>query len=163
AVLRELHLLRLADGDQPPRQRGVPHRQEAGLGRVEAEGPQRPGGGPVHPPRVPQGLGTVTERPRVSSPIRATVDYGRPGKQHGHLYIPYSHNLGGWANLMVPVSVVARGDGPTVLVLAGNHGDEYPGQVAILRLMRELRPEQVTGRIILIPVLSVPASKAATR
>src|SRR5207248_7885938 len=101
---------------------------------------------------------------RVSaSPIRAGVELDRPGKQHGHLYIPYSHNLGGWANLMVPISVVSRGDGPTVLVLAGNHGDEYPGQVAILRLMRELRPEQVTGRVILIPVLSVPASKAATR
>ena len=38
--------------------------------------------------------------------IRATVDYGKPGKQHGYLYIPYSHNLGGWANLMVPISVI---------------------------------------------------------
>jgi N-alpha-acetyl-L-2,4-diaminobutyrate deacetylase len=47
--------------------------------------------------------------------------------------------------------------------MAGNHGDEYPGQVAILRLMRELRPEQVKGRVILIPALNLPASKAATR
>jgi N-alpha-acetyl-L-2,4-diaminobutyrate deacetylase len=98
-----------------------------------------------------------------ASPIRATVEYDRPGKQHGHLYVPYSHNLGGWANLMVPITVVGRGAGPTALVLAGNHGDEYPGQVAVLRLIRELRPEQVPGRLILVPVLSVPASKAATR
>ena len=49
--------------------------------------------------------------------------------------------------------------------MAGNHGDEYPGQVAILRLMRELdqQPEQVRGRLILIPALNVPAAKAATR
>lgn len=99
----------------------------------------------------------------ADSPIRATVDYTRPGKQLGHLYVPYSYNLGGWANLMLPVAVIARGDGPTVLVLAGNHGDEYPGQVAILRLIRELTPEQVTGRLILIPTLSMPAAKAATR
>lgn len=97
------------------------------------------------------------------SSIRPTVDFARTGKQFGHLYVPYSHNLGGWANLMLPIAVVARGKGPTVLVLAGNHGDEYPGQVAIMRLLRELSPEQVHGRIVLIPTLTMPAAKAATR
>ena len=98
-----------------------------------------------------------------ASPIRATVDFGKPGKQYGHLYVPYSYNLGGWANLMLPVAVIARGTGPTALVLAGNHGDEYPGQIAITRLLRELNPEQITGRLILIPTLTMPAAKAATR
>ncbi len=97
------------------------------------------------------------------SPIRATVDYAKPGKQIGHLFVPYSHNLGGWANLMLPVAVVANGPGPTVLVLAGNHGDEYPGQVAVMRLLRELKPDQLTGRVILVPTLTMPAAKAATR
>ncbi|MBI1914580.1 MAG: succinylglutamate desuccinylase/aspartoacylase family protein [Planctomycetes bacterium] len=97
------------------------------------------------------------------SPIHVTVDFDRAGKQYGHLCVPYSYNLGGWANLLVPVAVVRNGAGPTVLVLAGNHGDEYPGQVAILRLMRELRPEQVRGRLVLIPALNLPAAKAATR
>ncbi len=99
----------------------------------------------------------------MPSPIRSSVDFTRPGKQFGHLYVPYSYNLGGWANLMLPIAVVSRGDGPTVLALAGNHGDEYPGQVAIMRLLRELTPEQVRGRIILIPTLTMPAAKAATR
>ena len=49
---------------------------------------------------------------------RATVDYGKPGKQYGHLYVPYSYNLGGWANLMLPVAVISRGQGPTALVLS---------------------------------------------
>jgi N-alpha-acetyl-L-2,4-diaminobutyrate deacetylase len=97
------------------------------------------------------------------SQIHATVDFERPGEQHGHLCVPYSYNLGGWANLLIPVTVLANGRGKTALVLAGNHGDEYPGQVAILRLMRELRPEQVRGRLILIPTLNQPACKAATR
>ena len=50
-----------------------------------------------------------------------------------------------------------------MLVLAGNHGDEYEGQVAALRLLQELQPEQVSGRVIVIPVLSPAASKANTR
>ena len=97
--------------------------------------------------------------------IHSTVDFDRPGVQQGHLCVPYSYNLGGWANLLVPVTVVNRGSGPTALVMAGNHGDEYPGQVATLRLMRALAsaPDKVTGRVILIPALNVPASKAATR
>jgi predicted deacylase len=97
------------------------------------------------------------------SQIRATVDYERPGRHEGHLCVPYSHNLGGWANLLLPITVINSGRGPTALVTAGNHGDEYPGQVAILRLMRELRPEQVRGRLILVPALNLPAAKAATR
>lgn len=95
--------------------------------------------------------------------IHSTVDFDRPGRQLGHLCVPYSYNLGGWANLLVSVAVLNNGPGRTALVLAGNHGDEYPGQLAIMRLMRELRPEQVRGRLFLIPTLSVPAARAATR
>ena len=50
-----------------------------------------------------------------------------------------------------------------MLVLAGNHGDEYEGQVAAMRLLQELQPETVHGRVIVVPVLSPAASKANTR
>jgi N-alpha-acetyl-L-2,4-diaminobutyrate deacetylase len=99
----------------------------------------------------------------MSTQLHSTVDFDRPGKQLGQLCVPYSYNLGGWANLLLPIAVVGQGRGPTALVMAGNHGDEYPGQVAILRLMRELQPDQVKGRVILIPALNLPAAKAATR
>lgn len=95
--------------------------------------------------------------------ISTDLDFDRPGKQSGHLFLPYSYNLGGWANLMIPITLLRHGDGPTALVMAGNHGDEYPGQVAILRLCRELTPDQIQGTLILIPALNVPASKASTR
>src|SRR3954467_145890 len=91
------------------------------------------------------------------------LDFHRPGKQQGFLQVPYSHNLGGWANVMVPITVIGRGSGPTVLVLGGNHGDEYQGQIAAMKLARELQPEQVHGRLILIPSLNLPAARAATR
>lgn len=97
------------------------------------------------------------------SQLHSTVDFDHPGKQVGHLAVPYSYNLGGWANLLLPIAILNNGKGRTVLVTAGNHGDEYPGQIAILRLMRELQPEQIHGRIILIPALNLPAAKAGTR
>ena len=91
------------------------------------------------------------------------IDFDRPGKQQGFLQVPYSHNLGGWANVMIPITVVAHGNGPTVLILGGNHGDEYQGQIAAMKLARHLEPEMVSGRIILIPSLNFPAARAATR
>ncbi len=96
--------------------------------------------------------------------IHTEIDFTQArGKQRGHLAIPYSYNLGGWANLLIPVSVVSNGDGPVVLLMAGNHGDEYAGQVAILKLWREIEPGHITGRLILIPCLNPPAAHAGTR
>ena len=95
--------------------------------------------------------------------IRTDIDLDRKGKQQGFLRVPYSHNLGGWANVMIPMTVVAHGAGPTVLVLGGNHGDEYQGQVALMKLARSISQEQVQGRLILIPSLNFPAALASTR
>lgn len=92
-----------------------------------------------------------------------SIDFDRPGKQQGFLQVPYSHNLGGWANVLIPITVVARGTGPTVLVLGGNHGDEYQGQIAAMKLARELTPEMLMGRVVLIPSLNFPAARAGTR
>ncbi len=97
------------------------------------------------------------------SQIRSSVDFDRSRIQHGNLYVPYSYNLGGWANVMLPITVINGGQGPTALVLGGNHGDEYPGPVAIMHLMRQLKLDEVIGRLILVPALSMPAVKASTR
>ncbi len=64
---------------------------------------------------------------------------------------------------MIPITCVANGTGPTALVLGGNHGDEYQGQIAAMRLARELEPSIVRGRLIIIPSLNFPAARAATR
>jgi N-alpha-acetyl-L-2,4-diaminobutyrate deacetylase len=95
--------------------------------------------------------------------IFTSLDFDRQGKQQGFLQVPYSHNLGGWANVMIPITVITNGEGPTVLVMGGNHGDEYQGQIAAMKLAREVTPDQVTGRLILIPSLNFPAALAATR
>ena len=57
----------------------------------------------------------------------------------------------------------AGGAGPTVLISAGNHGDEYEGQLLIRRLLQELKPEHLHGRLILLPALNYPAVLAGKR
>jgi predicted deacylase len=95
--------------------------------------------------------------------VACTIDLTAPGKQIGRLQYPKITNTGGWAFSFVPIATIANGDGPTVLVSGGNHGDEYEGQVAAMRLVQEIDPARVHGRIIVIPVISREASKANTR
>jgi N-alpha-acetyl-L-2,4-diaminobutyrate deacetylase len=95
--------------------------------------------------------------------IIADVDYDRPGKQQGNLRVPYSHNMAGWANILIPITVVSNGAGPTVLAMGGNHGDEYEPPVALMKLARAIQPSDITGRLILIPALNLPAVMAGTR
>ena len=72
------------------------------------------------------------------SPILCTIDLEAPGKQFGRLQVPRSSNESGWSNQYVPIVTIARGEGPTALVLGGVHGDEPEGQVAALNLARDL-------------------------
>ena len=98
-----------------------------------------------------------------ASPILCTLDLAAPGKQSGVLQLPRSSNQSGWSTQWIPIVSIANGEGPTALVLGGVHGDEPEGQVAALNLARELQPEQVNGRVLVIPCLSLEASKAYTR
>ncbi len=95
--------------------------------------------------------------------VTSTIDLNAPGKQIGRLRYPRISNNGGWAYDLVPIATIANGDGPTVLVSGGNHGNEYEGQIAALRLIDEIEADQVTGRIIVVPVISAEAAWANTR
>lgn len=77
--------------------------------------------------------------------------------------ITRSRNESGWAFLRIPFVSVAAGEGPTVLVIGGTHGDEYEGQIVASWLARDLKPKDVTGRVLIIPCLSREASFAGTR
>jgi predicted deacylase len=63
----------------------------------------------------------------------------------------------------IPLAVIANGKGPTVLLMAGNHGDEYEGQVTLVRLIQEIEPNEVSGRIIVMPAANLPAAMAGAR
>jgi N2-acetyl-L-2,4-diaminobutanoate deacetylase len=97
------------------------------------------------------------------SPITATVDFAADGVQHGFLKLPYSHDRSAWGQIMIPITLVRNGAGPTALLTGGNHGDEYEGPAALFDLARTLDPTAVSGRIIIIPAMNYPAFKAGTR
>lgn len=103
---------------------------------------------------------SLTPRP---SPVAPTVDFAAKGVQHGHLRLPYSRDDSAWGSVMIPVCVIANGEGPTALLTGANHGDEYEGPAALFELARTLKPEEVQGRVIIVPALNYPAFRAGTR
>jgi N-alpha-acetyl-L-2,4-diaminobutyrate deacetylase len=103
---------------------------------------------------------TPIQRP---SPIVASIDFDADGVQHGFLRLPYSRDDSAWGSVMIPITVVKHGDGPTALLTGGNHGDEYEGPVALFDLARTLDPEAVRGRVIIVPAMNYPAFRAGTR
>ncbi|MBX3010932.1 MAG: succinylglutamate desuccinylase/aspartoacylase family protein [Caldilineaceae bacterium] len=100
---------------------------------------------------------------KINSQIYTDLNYEKEGKQFGQLEVPISTNTAGWANYYLPACVIKNGEGPTALIFGGNHGDEYEGPVTLMNLAREIQPEQVQGRVILLPMLNRPAVMAGTR
>jgi N2-acetyl-L-2,4-diaminobutanoate deacetylase len=98
-----------------------------------------------------------------ANPITPTVPFERDGKHHGFLRLPHSRNESAWGAIMIPICVIRNGAGPTALLTGANHGDEYEGPIALQRLAHEIAPEQIRGRVILVPYMNYPAFRAATR
>jgi hypothetical protein len=71
-----------------------------------------------------------------TSSLRADIDLEAPGKRVGHVRLPHSVHESAYGWIPIPIAVVRGGEGPTVLLTAGNHGDEYEGQIALLKLVR---------------------------
>jgi predicted deacylase len=67
-------------------------------------------------------------------------------------------------SISIPVVVVnGQHDGPTLVVEAAVHGSEYPGVVAIWRLLEALDPNVLCGQVIAVPVANVPAFEVDNR
>lgn len=99
----------------------------------------------------------------TTNPIKPTIPLDQPGKHHGFLRLPYSRNDSAWGSVMIPITVIANGEGPTALLTGGNHGDEYEGPIALQQLAWEIEPADITGRVIIVPYMNYPAFRAGTR
>ncbi len=90
------------------------------------------------------------------------IDWDHAGARLYHVPFTLDHT---WGRVRVPVYVACSPrPGPTVVAIGGTHGDEYEGPVGLKNLIRELDPARLaSGRLIVIPVLNVPAFRAARR
>ena len=96
-------------------------------------------------------------------PISCDLDLQSPGKRTGCLRLIHSDNVHAASIIPIPLAVIVGGEGPSVLLSAGTHGNEYEGQVVLRELVRELAPEQVNGRVIVMPSLNMPAVRDDVR
>ena len=97
------------------------------------------------------------------SMIFTDIDYDKEGKQVDWLHLPHSVTRSAYGAIAIPVVVIRNGPGPTVFLMAGNHGDEYEGQIALTKLIRELEPDHIRGRVIILPAANLPAAMAGAR
>jgi predicted deacylase len=95
------------------------------------------------------------------------LDWNSPGKRH---YDVAFHLDSSWGYSLVRVTVInglrqssAGKQHGGVAVFGGTHGNEWEGQIAVKRLCHDLEPDQVSGRVILIPQLSVSACTENSR
>ncbi len=99
----------------------------------------------------------------VNNPIKPGIALDCDGKHHGFLNLPYSRNDSAWGSIMIPISVIRNGSGPTALLTGANHGDEYEGPVALQDLALNLNPDDIAGRVIIVPAFNYPAFRAGQR
>jgi predicted deacylase len=92
-----------------------------------------------------------------------TIDFSAEGRQSGFLSIPYSVDRSPYYQIKIPYLRLKNGEGPRLLLMSGNHGDEYEGNLQLGRLMRGLDDKAIKGTITILPIVNVPAVMAAKR
>ena len=95
--------------------------------------------------------------------VFSSLDPERDGKIITHLSLPYSIDRSPYFQIKIPICQIRNGDGPRVLLMAGNHGDEYEGELTLLKLIQKLEPADVSGTITIMPAVNLPAVMAARR
>lgn len=92
--------------------------------------------------------------------MASTFNINKPGK---HFY-DLSAVAGEVAGIQGDVlCCINQGEGPTVLLCAGIHGDEYEPQTVLRHLAETLETEQVIGRLIIIPAINYAAAQSGAR
>src|SRR6185503_9132638 len=75
-------------------------------------------------------------------------------KSTGAIEVPAAND----AALTIPVAVIhgAR-PGPRLALVSGAHGTEYASIIALEKLIALLDPQQVSGTVIILPLVNVPS------
>lgn len=78
-------------------------------------------------------------------------------KQSGYLTVGQT----AMGPVQIPVVIINGAlPGPTLCITAGVHASEYPGIDAVLRTIVDLRPTDLSGTLIAVPVVNTPMFRA---
>ena len=89
-----------------------------------------------------------------------SVDLESDGRRHGFLMPAPGGASAAVDGPPVPLTVLRRGAGPRLVLVAGAGGEDAIGALALQRLARELDPHAIAGTTILLP--HVPPAAAGT-
>ena len=98
--------------------------------------------------------GTSFNAPPQESFTVGTATAQRGQKVSGAIEVP----AGSDAALSIPVVVVhGAKPGPVLAIVSGSHGTEYASIIAVERLIEMIEPSEVSGTLVLVPLVNVPS------
>jgi uncharacterized protein len=115
--------------------------------------------GPIVLPFLVLSLAAAAAAAVAQGPNRATLTVGgvtaaRGEKRTGTIDVP----AGVDGALQIPVAVVNGGKpGPVLALVAGSHGTEYASIVALVELIRRLEPSEISGSVVVVPIINLPS------
>lgn len=95
--------------------------------------------------------------------ILTDLDLDADGRSSTWLSIPYSIDRSPYFQVKIPVFRFRNGAGPRLLLMAGNHGDEYEGVFALGHILRALDTARIRGAVTILPMSNVHAVMGARR
>src|SRR5919198_22177 len=102
---------------------------------------------------VMSGAAALAEDARPTFSV-GTATARRAEKAYGVLQVP----AGSDAGYDIPVVVIhGASPGPVLAVVAGAHGTEYASILAVEDLIDAIRPQDVSGTLVLVPLVNVPS------
>ena len=63
----------------------------------------------------------------------------------------------------MPIGSIRNVNHPSTLVIAGNHNDEYEGQVTLPHLERSLEADDISGHLLLLHMSNYSAARVGRR
>ncbi|MBZ0260756.1 MAG: succinylglutamate desuccinylase/aspartoacylase family protein [Hyphomicrobiales bacterium] len=91
------------------------------------------------------------------------IDLESDGKRVEVYPVPISTHESAYGQIRNQIGIVKSGTGPCVLLVGGNHGDEYEGQISLRNLWHKLDPKLITGTVLVIAAANLPAVEAGRR
>ena len=91
------------------------------------------------------------------------IDLESPGRRDYRVALPHTSV---WGSHLIPLTVIVgpqASPGEGLVAFGSCHGNEYEGPVAVKHLLREIRTEEVLGRMVLVPVLNAAAFRVGDR